>query len=835
MSGIAVDGTGAVYVSNFYVASKSIGWACSVLKETVLGGTYTESTVTSGQPCPSYGWLIAVDGTSSVYISDRTNDRILKETLSGGTYTQTTIPASFITGPQGIAVDGGGNIYVTDGTGRIVKLTPSAGSYVESVVESPVNGISGPPVLDGNGDIFAVSGGQILEAIPSGNGYTVVSLGPLVAGYSGLLFDGGRNLYAISTDGLTMAKIDSSDPPSINFAATNVGATSSDSPRTVPIENVGNAPLMLSTPSTSTNPSISANFSFDGTTTCPQATTSGQTGTLNANASCNYGIDFAPTATGTINGSVIMSGNLVRGSQTIPLSGTGTEVAGNVGMARLTIGPDGVPIVVRVPANASANTTNYQEVWVDTSHITMIAGFLIYPENSQGQPTCDTAYATTVTPLRAPLYNTLSYSTENFPLPGCPGKLFPYRVVSATWGSNSNAGQDLMIFKITGGGSIYENPFAVELSRITVSPAVQGGSGSPPPITATATLENPPHGANGFTWTIVGGNGAVIFPNGKEQMSSTTPSIKVEEPNPTGKIVSFTLKVDVYGGAFEYGPLTDVFGSGNVSVNTANLWNNQVSVTLSGSNSQTGPLTISLIGSSSTYSFQYGTSAVGPGTYNVTMNRPSIPADTYSYIQAVWKAPTADNGALKIRWNVLGIIRHSQYNTPYESSCTSSVSPAWIINKSTCMFTPISIKSDFTSQVYINGTGVSTSYGILKYTPGIKNECSYPSGSDDSNTFLQVSSITGSCNKVLDDTSVATNPNPTTDVTKFGCGDNLSLITSANSQQAMKYPEDLCPACNKGFNGTNGHIDDYSISQACSGHLVGDYGFFWTADTYDSQ
>jgi hypothetical protein len=139
--------------------------------------------------------------------------------------------------------------------------------------------------------------------------------------------------------------------------------------------------------------------------------------------------------------------------------------------------------------------------------------------------------------------------------------------------------------------------------------------------------------------------------------------------------------------------------------------------------------------------------------------------------------------------------------------------------------------------VYINGTGVSLSSGILKYTAGIKNQCVYPPGSDDSNTFLQVTSITGRCNDVLDDTSVATNPAPKKPVgDPFGCGDNLSLITSSNAQQAMKYPEDLCPTCNTDFRGTNGHIDDYSSSQACTSRGVGgDYGNYWTADTYESQ
>lgn len=274
-----------------------------------------------------------------------------------------------------------------------------------------------------------------------------------------------------------------------------------------------------------------------------------------------------------------------------------------------------------------------------------------------------------------------------------------------------------------------------------------------------------------------------------------------------------------------------------VTVNSANLWNNQISVALTGDPSASGTLTISLIGAS-TYTFQYGSSAVGPGNYTVTMNRTNIPADTYTSIQATWNVPSAaKSGALNIKWKVLGLIRHSQYNTPYESACSGSSAPAWIINVSNCTFTQIQggLNSAFIDQTVLNGTGVSNSHGIMKYTPGTKNQCAYPTGSNDSNTFLQVSSVTGSCNRILDTTSVATNPNPVTDVTTFGCGDNLSLISSGNAQQAMKYPEDYCPACNAGFNGTNGHIDNYSTNQACTGKAVGDYGNYWTADTYASE
>ena len=318
----------------------------------------------------------------------------------------------------------------------------------------------------------------------------------------------------------------------------------------------------------------------------------------------------------------------------------------------------------------------------------------------------------------------------------------------------------------------------------------------------------------------------------------------IEEGNSPGQTnITFYFNETQY----QYDPQNDVcnpvdysyYTSGPTSVlratvNSADLSANQISVTLTGASNNTGTLTITLVGSASNYSFQYGTTSIGPGTYTIPMNRPNIPADKYTSIRAAWSLQAGVNvsGSRSVLWRVLGVIRHSQYNTPFESACTGSEISAWTIDVSSCQFTPISLRADFAGQVYVNGTGASQNYGVLKYTPGNSNQCAYPSGSDDSNTFIRVQSITGSCNVPLDNTSVATYPNPVTDTTTFGCGDNLSLITSSNGNQARKYPEDYCPSCNTGFNGLSGHIDNYSTSQSCRAGVVGDYGNYWTADTY---
>lgn len=98
----------------------------------------------------------------------------------------------------------------------------------------------------------------------------------------------------------------------------------------------------ISVPSTGTNPSISSNFSLDSSTTCPQVNTAGPGGTLDIGSSCNYDLDFAPTTTGTINGSLVLSGNLLSGTETIPLSGNGMGGGAMLAMLLSVPGRDGV-------------------------------------------------------------------------------------------------------------------------------------------------------------------------------------------------------------------------------------------------------------------------------------------------------------------------------------------------------------------------------------------------------------------------------------------------------------------------------------------------------------
>jgi hypothetical protein len=273
--------------------------------------------------------------------------------------------------------------------------------------------------------------------------------------------------------------------------------------------------------------------------------------------------------------------------------------------------------------------------------------------------------------------------------------------------------------------------------------------------------------------------------------------------------------------------------TGSLIISNADLIANHIDVTLSNAGSKSGPLDIQLRGSTHTYNEHCnGGSAVGEGTYSVVLSRPSIPEDKYDRIVAIWKLSSGDANSpsysLSPVWRVLGIVRHSQYNAPSESACEGTPQTAWVFDDA-CNFTQTTLDSQFFSQVKINGTGYSDNYGFIKTAVTNKSKCSgsYPSGATTGNAFFIVNTITGSCNtQLIDDSSQAAYPNPKlTSTISPKCGDNTLLVESNNSNLALKWIGDYCPACSDGH-----HIDNFTDNLACSAHDTLDLGNFWTAN-----
>ena len=237
--GVALDGSG-----NLYIADPGNN---RILKETLSAGTYAENTVsTSALNDPE---AVAVDGSGNVYVADTGNNRILIETLSAGTYAESTVPTSALSSPSGVAVDGSGNVYIADtGNYLVLKDTLSAGTYTESILLTRAFEPTGVAV-DGSGNVYiAMGGGSVINGVfkltLSAGSYTESTASTSALAYpSGVAVDGSGNVYVADTGNNRVLKEDFVDPPSLSFATTVSGSTSSDSPKTVALENVGNAAL----------------------------------------------------------------------------------------------------------------------------------------------------------------------------------------------------------------------------------------------------------------------------------------------------------------------------------------------------------------------------------------------------------------------------------------------------------------------------------------------------------------------------------------------------------------------------------------------------------------
>jgi hypothetical protein len=272
-----------------------------------------------------------------------------------------------------------------------------------------------------------------------------------------------------------------------------------------------------------------------------------------------------------------------------------------------------------------------------------------------------------------------------------------------------------------------------------------------------------------------------------------------------------------------------------VTITDADLQNNQVNVTLAGPSGPTGILTVTANGSNNHVQVSANNgSAVGVGQYQVSFARPSMPADTYTSVTAKWNlSPNAVSATLNLTrtWWVQGYTEHTVYNTPAESTCATAQGTAFIFVPSTCAFTQTTMSSQFMSQVFENGTGTSVSHGLIHSNPTGLCSSSYPPGASGTNTFYNITSVTGTCNQSLNGNSVATNPNPQVYQSPWSCGDNLLVVNTSNANVGIYTVLDYCPACNTwdpGF-GYVAHVDHYSTSNACT--LTGLPGN-WAADTH---
>ena len=343
--GMAVDGNG-----NLYVADN----ANSQVIELVFGTLTPTTIVSSGILNPT---AVALDGAGNLYISDTGDGIVVMVPNEQGTLNSADMSPVNISGlgsPNGIAVDGSGNLYVVDGTNGDVLEFP-AGGGIPATVASGLTGtyavavdslgnvyvtannsvteyqtpFTGMPIslgsgynnptgvaVDASGAVYVADAGnsRIVRVAPGGNSQATMALTGL-SNPQGVGVDVFSNVYI--TDADNVYEVNRNQPAALTFGTTFVGSVTV--PQTLTVSNAGNQPLNVS------NVEIAQNFAQmpSGGTDCTSGTQ------LPSSEQCLIAVAFAPIASGTLTGTLVVADDALNSSsqQDLQLSGAASQVA----------------------------------------------------------------------------------------------------------------------------------------------------------------------------------------------------------------------------------------------------------------------------------------------------------------------------------------------------------------------------------------------------------------------------------------------------------------------------------------------------------------------------
>jgi streptogramin lyase len=192
---VAVDTTGTLYTVT--------PGSSTAFKDTPGGGPsgWNETPIGSGLGSATG---IAIDGGGNLYIADQTNREIVKETLTSTGYSQSVIAnqSNGLNEAAGVAVDESGNVYVSDlGTNSVLKETPSAGGYVQSVVPTGALNQPNSVAVDSIGSVYIAdtNNNRVLKETPAAGGYTESTIGSGLSSPTAVAVDAFGNVYISKT------------------------------------------------------------------------------------------------------------------------------------------------------------------------------------------------------------------------------------------------------------------------------------------------------------------------------------------------------------------------------------------------------------------------------------------------------------------------------------------------------------------------------------------------------------------------------------------------------------------------------------------------------------
>jgi len=336
--GIAVDGAGNLFFASYYtfVVEMPAGGGAPII---VLNGQ--ESSFMAG---------LAVDGLGDLYV---TQGGQTVEVPPGGA------PIYFsYGGATGAAVDAQGDVYYAEWCcGDWVKVAPDG---TQTDIFPTVNGQAfGSPIsvaVDAASDLYVGDMHSGTAEVPS-SGQAASAIAPIVngnglGGPNDIVLDGAGNLYIANSGANPLVEIMRSQPAPLSFAVTNVGSTSTDSPKAMQISNSGNQPLTFS----------AFGFPADFFQAASVANTCATSANLIAGHFCVLPIDFTPANVGSpLSEEVTITDNAQNGTaptQSIAVAGTAVPAGEPTHFSITTTASvvAGAPFAVTVKALTSNGT-----------------------------------------------------------------------------------------------------------------------------------------------------------------------------------------------------------------------------------------------------------------------------------------------------------------------------------------------------------------------------------------------------------------------------------------------------------------------------------------------
>jgi sugar lactone lactonase YvrE len=186
---------------------------------------------------------IAVDGMGNVYVADAASNKVNELIAVGGfvpaSPTIVTLGSGF-SAPSGVAVDGAGNVYVADTGNNFVKELIAVGGAVPATNPTVIlvgSGYSAPTgvAVDGSGNVYvADSNNNAIEEVVAVNGViptgaTPVTLSAAFSIPTGVAVDAGGNVYVADSN---------------NSAVKEMVAVSGSIPASPTIKSIGSGFLM---------------------------------------------------------------------------------------------------------------------------------------------------------------------------------------------------------------------------------------------------------------------------------------------------------------------------------------------------------------------------------------------------------------------------------------------------------------------------------------------------------------------------------------------------------------------------------------------------------------